>query len=523
MNKYLALLSFSIWFGLAHSALAQNMAAGAALQQNQNPSSQKPMDHGNMPGMQHDSMPGMDHSQMPGMQHDMGGMQHNQPARATDHPAENTRPQTPVPDLLQEVVARSALPLHQFEQWALATNPTLQQANAIVRQSAGQARQAGLLPNPSVGYQGEQIRGGAYGGGEQGAFVQQNIVLGGKLGLRRNIYEQQRRMDEVGVTEQRYRILSDVGQSFYAALAAQEIVAVRHRLLGLAMDAVETAHQLANVGQADGPDVLQSEVEAEQAKVDYLTAQRTYLQEFRALAALVGKADLPPAPLTGDLANPPSINEGEIVEQIVEGSPEVKRAQQDILHAEAELKSAQREPIPDLQLRAGFEQNYERITESSLRPVGLQAFATVGINLPLFNRNQGNVAAARADLERAQAEVSRVRLSLRRSAQPLLQAYLSGQVEANRYQKEMIPRAQQAYRLYFAKYQQMGAAYPQVIVSQRTLFQLQVGYINALEGLWSTAIALQNYLLTDGLTAPTPFGTTSTTLNLPNAGGAGAP
>ena len=66
----------------------------------------------------------------------------------------------------------------------------------------------------------------------------------------------------------------------------------------------------------------------------------------------------------------------------------------------------------------------------------------------------------------------------------------------------MIPRATRAYQLYLTKYQQMGAAYPQVLVSQRTLFQLQVGYIRALENVWMNAIALENYTLTSGLSAP---------------------
>jgi len=537
MKKHLALLSFPAILWLTEPARAQavgdpSQVGGQSQQQGQTPKSQKPMDHGGMPmpgmdhskmpGMEQQSMPGMDHSKMPGMKSDSGGMRQNQPAQQSDNPAEQTRTGPPVPDLLKEVVSRPPTQLSQFEQFALSTNPTLQQANALVRQSAGQARQVGLYPNPSVGYQGEQIRGGSYGGGEQGAFVQQSIVLGGKLGLRRNIYEQQRRINEVGVTEQRFRILSDVGQSFYAALAAQELVNVRRRLLGLAMDAVETAHQLANVGQADAPDVLQSEVEGEQAKVDFITAQRTYLQEFRTLAALVGKPDLPVTPVAGDLGNPPAIDENQIIDKITSDSPTVKRARQDILHAEAELKSARREPIPDLLLRAGAQQNFGRLNESNPNTVGTQAFASVGVNIPLFNRNQGNVAAAKADLERATAEITRVQLSLRRSAQPLVQAYFSGQVEANRYKNEMIPRATRAYQLYVQKYQQMGAAYPQVIVSQRTLFQLQVAYINVLQGLWSNAIALQNYTLSDGLMAPMPFGTTSTTLNLPNSGGAGA-
>ncbi len=526
MNQRLVLFVLPVLLGLTGTLRAQTTEPGSP-QQNRPLAPQEPMDHSGMqndtmPGMDHSKMPGMNHGTMPGMQHGMGGMGQNGPARQSDNPAESTGPQSPVPDLLRDAATRPALSLSQFEQFALATNPTLQQAEAIVRQSAGLARQVGLYPNPSVGYQGEQIRGGAYGGGEQGGFVQQSIVLGGKLSLRRNIYEQQRKIDQIGVTEQRYRVLSDVGQSFYAALAVQEIVNVRRQLLRLATDVVETAHQLANVGQADAPDVLQSEVEGEQAKIDYLTAQRTYIQEFRSLAALVGKADLPIAPLSGELEKLPTIDEAQIVDQILHASPEVKRAQQDVLHAEAELKSARREPVPDLLLRAGVQQNSERLAENSPLMVGPQAFASAGITLPLFNRNGGNIAAARADLERAQGEVTRLQLSLRRSTTPLVQAYFIGQAEASRYKNDIIPRARRAYRLYREKYGEMGAAYPQVLVSQRTLFHLQVAYINVLGGMWSNAIALQNYTLTDGLIAPVPFGTTSTTLNLPNTGEAGA-
>ena len=408
--------------------------------------------------------------------------------------------------------------LEQFQQFALAANPTLQQADALIRRSAGEARQVGLYPNPSVGYQGEQIRGGSYDGGEQGAFVQQTFVLGGKLGLRRNVYEQQRRADELGATEQRYRVLSDVSQSFYSALAAQQVVNVRRRLLSLALDAVTTAHQLANVGQADVPDVLQAEVETEQSQVEYATAQRTYIQMFRALTALAGKPELPLSSLEGDLEDPPQIDTAQIVDQIVRDSPSVKRAEQEFRRAQAELKSARRESVPDLQIHAGLQQNFEPVNQFPRIPVGLQGFATAGVTLPIFNRNQGNVAAAAAAAEQAHAEVARVQLSLRQSTQPLLQSYLSSQLEATRYKNEMIPRAERAYRLYLAKYQQMGAAYPQVLVSQRTFFQLQIGYVNALESIWKNAIALQNYALSSGMNAPTSSGNASTTLNLPNSG-----
>jgi cobalt-zinc-cadmium efflux system outer membrane protein len=446
----------------------------------------------------------------------LAAQQHDH-AQAMPPPAD----QIAVPDLLKDAASQPPLRLEQFQQFALATNPTLPEADALVRQSSAQARQAGLYPNPSVGYQGEQIRGGAYNGGEQGAFAQQTFVLGGKLGLRRHVYEQQRRADELTVQEQRYRVMSDVGQSFYAALTSQEVVNVRKKLLSLAMDAVATAQQLANVGQADAPDLLQAEVEAEQAKMDYTTAQRAYIQAFRGLAAIAGKPELTLSPLEGNLHQPPQIDADRVVNQIVKNSPAVKRARQDFVRAQAEIKSAKRESIPDLVIRGGVQQNNEPINETTGLRTGFQAFASAGIDLPIFNRNQGNVAAANAELERARAEVSRVQLSLRQNAQTFLQNYLSSEAQAVRYKNEMIPRAARAYELYLAKYHQMGAAYPQVLISQRTLFQLQVGYTNALGNVWSTAIALQNYTLSSGLSAPMPAGNASTTFNLPNSGNGG--
>jgi cobalt-zinc-cadmium efflux system outer membrane protein len=473
-----------------------------------------------------------DMGNMPGMQHDMNGMQMNASPNSQspdthatmtlqepENPEHKTGSNLPAPELLKDVAGRAAMALTDFETLADANNPTLKQANAFVRRSQEQARQAGLYPNPSVGYQGEQIRGGSYGGGEQGGFVQQTVVLGGKLGLRRNIYEQQKRSDQIGVEEQTYRVHGDVQQAFYDALTAQATVQLRQRLLGVANDAVETVHQLANVGQADAPDILQTEVETEQAKVDYATAQRQYLQAFRTLAALAGKGDLPVSPLRGDIEKAPDLNAEQMVDSVVADSPTVKRAQQEAAVAQARLKDAKRESVPDLQLRAGEQYNGERVSENHNKATGAQSFASAGINIPLWNRNQGNLEAAKAEIERANQDVLREQLSLRQQAAPLAQSYEAAKFKAERYKTQLIPRASRAYELYLNKYQNMAQAYPQVLVSQRTLFQLQISYLMALRDVWRNAIALQNYTLSGGLQTPMSSGSSTTTINLPNAGG----
>ena len=451
-----------------------------------------------------------------GQQDKMPGMQ-MQPLGQAASQAEDL----PIPDLLAEAKTAPPMKLDYLENMALQTNPTLRQAQAVARTSTGLAHQAGLWPNPAVGYLGEQIRGGSYHGGEQGGFIQQNIVLGGKLNLRRQAYEQQRKVDEIGIEEQKLNIQGAVRVQFYAALAQLRTVEIRRQLMQVAMDAAMTAHQLANVGQADAPDVLQSEVEAEQAKLSFAAAQRQYLQGFRQLAGLVGNPDVPLALLDGDLEKTPEIDTDHLLQMLVEQSPSVKRAQQEVSQAEAVLRRNRREAVPDLNLRAGEQQNFEELPGIS-KSVGAQSFATATIQIPIFNRNQGNVEAAKAQLERNQQEVSRIKLALAQSAQPLLQQYLTSKLEAERYRTQMIPRAQRAYQLYLQKYNDMAAAYPEVIISQRTLFQLQESYVQVLGELWIDAVQLQNYLLADGLSAPRAGGSRSTEINLPT-GGSGSP
>jgi outer membrane protein, heavy metal efflux system len=289
---------------------------------------------------------------------------------------------------------------------------------------------------------------------------------------------------------------------FYHALSAQQTVLVRGRLLGLANDAAQTAHQLANVGQADSPDVLQAEVEAEQAAIDYTVAQRMFIARFKSLAAEAGTPATEIAPLDAALDAPPQIDAAQIVDTIEQQGPTVKQAQQQVAVAQARLKDAHRELVPDLQLKAGEQANLEALPDAPGRKTGAQSFASVGIELPLWNRNQGNLRAAEADLDQARQEITRAQLSLRQQAEGLLQNYLSAKEEAERYRTALLPRARRAYELYLNKYQNMAQAYPQVIVSQRTLFELEVHYIDSLDSIWQNAIALQNFTLQGGLEKP---------------------
>src|SRR6266487_228852 len=261
--------------------------------------------------------------------------------------------------------------LEELQQIALQKNPTFRQSAANVQAAEGRKKQSGLYPDPTVGYQGEQIRGGSFHGGEQGFFVQQDIVLGGKLGLNRKIFDQELQQAVTEADEQKVRVVTNVRMSYIQALAAQQTLELRQNLSKLADDAVETSHQLANVGQADAPDVLESEVEAQQAQLAVTMAEQNQQRVWKALAAVVGNPRLPLMNLEGRLEDTLPVNTDELVEKIVNESPAVKITELGVERAEAFLVREKREPIPDLQLRGGMQQNGE-LSGPNGRSVGLQ-------------------------------------------------------------------------------------------------------------------------------------------------------
>ena len=412
------------------------------------------------------------------------------------------KPEFPKLGKSQERPTGPLIRLEQLEQMALASNPTLTQASAEIRASKARQLQSGLYPNPTVGYSGEEIRGGSFGGGQQGFFVSQVFVTGGKLGLNRRILGHETRISEIEAEEQRLRVLNGVRLAYYRVLAAQEMLDTKKDLARIAGETVKTARQLRNVGQADESEVLQAEVEQLQVEMAVRKQENTLLQLWRALAAMVGNPALEVGTVEGNLEKDmPDLDEEQVIATLVEASPAVKIAQASVDRAQTVLVRERREPIPDIELRGGLQQNRERL-DGTGRRVGLQGFAEVGVQLYLFNRNQGSIQAARANIERSQYEAKRVDLVLRERGAGVVQMYRNSQIMVDQYRTQLLPRAQRAYELMVQKYGLMLASYPEVLNVQRTLFQLQTDYISALEGLWMNAIVLRGLLLTDGLEAP---------------------
>ncbi|MGH9940035.1 MAG: TolC family protein, partial [Blastocatellia bacterium] len=355
-------------------------------------------------------------------------------------------------------------------------------------------KQAGLWPNPIVGYENEglafndlvrQFRSAHY------AFFEQNIVTFGKLGKNKKIAAREKDQTEAEAEAQQWRVLNAVRMLYYETLGAQQMVDLRKQLLDLTLEAVGISEQLFNVGQADRPDVLSTEVESQRAELDLMRAENDLARVWKVLAAVVNDrslmATLKPARLAGSLeVEAPMLNQEDMLAQLLRESPEIKAAMAGVERAKAVIARSKAEPRPDVFVfgRIGYSNDFAEFFGGK---TGWETNFGVGLRLPVFDRNQGNVAAAKADLAGAEKELQRVELELRARLADAFNLYLNSLGVAARYKREILPRAQRAYEMYLSKFRQMAAAYPQALIAQRTLFQSRAEYVNALIDVWQNA------------------------------------
>jgi len=401
--------------------------------------------------------------------------------------------------LCSGLAAQAPVTLASLESLALKNNPSVAQAEAAVRVAEGRARQAGLYPNPVMGANGDEIAGGPIiRGGEIGGFFEQRIVTGGKLRLSRQAAERETAEAVQHAAREKLRVTNTVRMLFYQALGEQNLIGIRTQALDLANEAAWITAQLANTGQADRTDQLGAGIDVQRAEIALIQMRNARERTWRQLAAAVNAPSLNPGPLEGDLETLPVLNIDQALEKIYAENPDVRAAEVNTTRADLLLRRAQREPLPDIQVRGGVRYNRELLEIGPLggrRPVGREGFFDIGVEIPVFNRNQGNIAAARAEAERARLSVVRTRLSLRARLAEVHREYLDASAATARYKEKMIPLATQSVDLLTKNYQQMAAAYPQVLVARRNLLQLREEYVMALVQAWQRAVEVQGLLV----------------------------
>ncbi len=415
-------------------------------------------------------------------------------------PPTHDDPETILPPLMAAaedvaVAAAPALLLGDLEGMAMANNPTLVQATAQIQAARGGAYQAGLYPNPVVGYTGEQIGVSGTAGETQGGFIAQEFVTGGKLRLSRAKWTQRARIAETNLLIQQRRVLNDVQAQFYRTLAAQRLVEIHRELVANGEDNLQTYREMLNLGQANQSQLLQAEVGLQRDRLDLKQAENEFQHAWRNLVSLAGVPELAPGTLAGTLEpGDESLDWDAALSQLLSESPELRAAWQKIRHDEITVERERVQPIPNLLTDVTVGRNFEAGDTT--------ATVNLGIPLPIFDRNQGTIQQARSDLMQSHAEVRRLELELRTRLAGQYRDYQTAWQRVRTYQNEMLPKAEESYDLLHDSYKARRAAWPDVLTAQRLYLNLRREHLGNLTTYREGDVAIRGMLLTGGLAQP---------------------
>lgn len=411
------------------------------------------------------------------------------PDSATPPSPAATPPEQPPRPL--ESVLPARLTLAELESLALQRNPTLTRADARINAARGEWLQVGLRPNPRVGYDGGEI-GNEGRSGMQGAFVSQEFVTADKLLLSQTVMNREIERLQQEFAAQQQRVVTDVRRAFYDVLAAQSSMDLARDLSQIGQKAYDTSQNLFKSGNVSEVDVLQARIESEQAKIMLENARNRHLTAWQQLAVVVGEPSMPPRPLDGDLRSAvPELSFEKASQRLMAESPELATAYAALAKAQAGLGRAYADRYPNWEAQAGAQ--YDNATQDTVANV------QISVPLPVYNRNQGGIRQAQAQIAAAQADVARVELLLQQRLGKAFEPYRNARVQTEAYRARILPDAKRSLEIAVKSYEAGEVGFLGLLNVQRTYFQTQVAYLEALRQLRDSAESIEGLLLTDSL------------------------
>ncbi len=387
--------------------------------------------------------------------------------------------------------------LESLETRAIERHPAVREAAARVEEARGRAAQAGAWQNPFVGGQASEWRPRESPSGVFGGFVEQTVTLGGKRAADRASAGAEVAVREAELETARLRVRLAVRVAYYELAGAAERLEVVERLVAVSEESLVITRQLVNVGIADRPDVLEAEAEAAGQRAA-LVATRAYLAGARHRIALAAAdATLATQSVIARIDSTVPVLAREVsLAQILATSPEVRAADAAVVRERLGVDVERRQVFPDLTFRgeAGWNREHHPLTQRG-RALGWQYGVDAGVTLPLFNRNRDGILAARSAVTSSEARAALVRQQIESRFAEAFEEYEAARVMADAYRAEILPRLEEAYDLYLARYREMATPYSQVLMAQRTLVTTSERYVDALTRAWQAAARVQGLLL----------------------------
>lgn len=370
------------------------------------------------------------------------------------------------------VEAGGTLTLEQALELAGTTVPSVEGATAGVRAAEAQRHAAGLRPNPSVNVETENVVGtGPYSGlssAETTVGMSLPLELGGKRSARIGVADAQITRARLGTVVARADLVLRVTQAFNEAVAAERRLVIAREQVGIAEEGLRVARVRVRAGKA-------SPIEEQRAEVARVNAVNAADRANRAVALARGNLGRLIGREPGTLDTgwfDGVVGVGLRVPAMPEDTLALAVAQADVGSAEAQVRLARSQRVPDLTLSAGA----RRLEATN----DVAAVFGVSIPIPVFNNGRANVDAARAQRDQAQALGRMARFDAEQAIAAAETDLANAEANARTANGPALAAAQEAARIARIGYREGKFGQLDLLEAERTLAETRGAAIDAL-------------------------------------------
>ncbi|MFO0922143.1 MAG: TolC family protein [Pirellulales bacterium] len=401
---------------------------------------------------------------------------------------------SPIPDGSSVGSASNPWTLDSILDRALQSHPGLSEIASKIDAARGAYVQAGLQPNPTVGYQGQQL--GSGGLAEQhGVSFGRDIIRREKIQRSQAVAHADMHVWQNELEVMRFRVTTDVRIAFYNALAAQKQYELSNELLEVAKQGEAIAQQLRDAKEVSKIDVLQATLEKDRAIIGNETAANHVRATWQALASLTCLPVNCPQMLSGRFSDPADYDFCELLDALKASSPEIMAAQATIQKNREILCRAQVEPLPNLNVQGLV--NWQDNGIGGKPDGGLQ----VAIPIPVRNRNQGAIHQALAELRSAEFALQKLELDLQNRLATAFEQFVNAKLQESKYVEKILPQAKESLELNRLAYRENEISFLSLLTAQRTYFEMSLAALDASRTRTITEAQMDGMLLAGSLGA----------------------
>ncbi len=353
-------------------------------------------------------------------------------------------------------------------------HPELLAARAKVEGAQGRVLQVGLYPNPELVARMEvaPLRGGTAEEAEYVAGFSQRIPMGGRLGAAVRVEEVERERLRKELEVRRREVRGRVHAAFAAALYMEEVVKLQSDTLRIAESAVAVTRARQAAGDALPEDGARIEMEQVRVRLEHDRAVSMRESALLALAAAQGEASLRIESVSGAVEAALEMPALESLLKDLERDPAVQAAEAGVEVERAREEVARAQRIPDVNLDLFYRRQEASKTD---------AFdAGVSVAIPLFDRNQGRLHEARAEIVAAQARARLARNELERQLRESHLRVSRAMSQARLLKEEILPRADAVLKGAELRYGNGDMSLADVLPVRRERTQIQLAYLESL-------------------------------------------